>query len=128
VASQGQAPPQYPDLDDEDDWAEALLPELARVAPVELAPLLDLQAAVAAAPTVRRLQALVDWLGEGRKLTAAGNLTLADGKELAHLLGLVGPDRPAGLRVRSAQDIAWSCATGPPPPCPCWTRRCRSPT
>ena len=40
VASQGQAPPQYPDLDDEEDWDEALLPELAppRFAPVELAP------------------------------------------------------------------------------------------
>ena len=108
VASQGQAPPQYPDVDDEDDWDEALLPELdpPRFAPVELAPLPELQAAAAAAPTVRRLRALVAWLGEGRKLTAAGNLTLADGKELARLLGLVDPDRLAGLRVRSAQDIA----------------------
>ena len=74
--------------------------------PVELAPLPRLQAAAAAAPTVRRLQALVEWLGEGRKLTAAGNLTPADGKELARLLGLEDPDRLAGLRVRSAQDIA----------------------
>jgi Plasmid pRiA4b ORF-3-like protein len=108
VASKGQAPPQYPDLDDEDDWDEALLPEHdpPRFAPVELAPLPELQAAAAAAPTVRRLRALVAWLGEGRKLTAAGNLTLADGKELARLLGLVDPDRLAGLRVRSAQDIA----------------------
>jgi hypothetical protein len=48
----------------------------------------------------------VEWLGEGRKLTAAGNLTLADAKELAGLLGLEDPDRLAGLRVRSAQDIA----------------------
>jgi Plasmid pRiA4b ORF-3-like protein len=108
VASQGQAPPQYPDVDDEDDWDEAQLPELdpPRFAPVELAPLLELQAAAAAAATVRRLRALVEWLGEGRKLTAAGNLTLADGKELARLLGLEDPDRLAGLRVRSAQDIA----------------------
>jgi hypothetical protein len=108
VASQGQAPPQYPDVDDEDDWDEALVPELGppRFAPVELAPLPQLQAAAAAAPTVRRLRALLEWLGEGRKLTAAGNLTLADGKELARLLGLVDPDRLAGLRVRSAQDIA----------------------
>jgi hypothetical protein len=108
VASQGQAPPQYPDVDDEDDWDEALVPELGppRFAPVELAPLPDLQAAAAAAPTVRRLRALVEWLGEGRKLTAAGNLTLADGKELARLLGLADPDRLAGPRVRSAQDIA----------------------
>jgi hypothetical protein len=105
VASQGQAPPQYPDLEDEDDWDEA---ELAppQFPPVELAPLPELQAAAGAAPTVRRLQALIEWLGEGRKLTAAGHLTLADGKELARELGLVDPDRLADLRVRSAQDIA----------------------
>jgi hypothetical protein len=108
VASQGQAPPQYPDLDEEDDWDEASPTGLAppRFAPVELAPLPDLQAAAATAPTVRRLRALVDWLGEGRRLTVAGNLTLADGKELAARLGLVDPDRLADLRVRSAQDIA----------------------
>jgi Plasmid pRiA4b ORF-3-like protein len=108
VASQGQAPPQYPDLDDEEGWDEAPLPELApaQFSPVELAPLPELQAAAAAAPTVRRLRALVEWLGEGRRLTAAGNLTLADGQELARLLGLVDPDRPDALRVRSAQDIA----------------------
>jgi hypothetical protein len=108
VASQGQAPPQYPDLDDEDDWDEPLLHELARprFAPVELGPLPELQAAAAAAPTIRRLRALVEWLGQGRKLTPAGNLTLADGKELARELGLADPDRLAGLRVRSAQDIA----------------------
>ena len=76
-----------------------------RFAPVELAPLPELQAAAAAAPTVRRLRALVEWLGEGRRLTAAGNLTLADGKELARLLGLVDPDRLAGPGVRSARDI-----------------------
>jgi Plasmid pRiA4b ORF-3-like protein len=119
VASQGQAPPQYPELDHEDDWdeettkdfllpADALLPELAapEFPPVELAPPPELHAAAAAAPTVRRLRALVEWLGEGRKLTAAGNLTVADGKELARLLGLVDPDRLAGMRVRSSQDIA----------------------
>jgi hypothetical protein len=104
VAGQGEAPPQYPDLDDEDDGDEdeTLLPQFA---PVELAPLPQLRAAAAAAPTVRRLRALVEWLGEGRKLTGTGNLTLADGKELARLLGLADPDRLAGLRVRSAQDI-----------------------
>jgi hypothetical protein len=104
VAGQGEAPPQYPDLDDEDDrdGDETLFPQFA---PVELAPLPQLQAAAAAAPTVRRLRALVEWLGEGRKLTGAGNLTLADGKELARLLGLADPDQPAGPRVRSAQDI-----------------------
>jgi hypothetical protein len=165
VASQGQAPPQYPDLDDEDDRDGALLPELGppRFAPVEVAPPPVLRAAAASAPTVQRLRALVDWLGEGHKLTAAGNLRLADGEELARLLGLVDPDRLADLRVRSARDIAglellvgwakqlrlvrvhegssyrssstgafwtirWSCSIRPPPSCPCWTRRCRSPT
>jgi hypothetical protein len=108
VASQGQAPPQYPDLDDEDEWDGAPPSEVAppRFPPVELAPLPELRAMAAAAPTVRRLRALVEWLGEGRKLTAAGNLTPADGKELARLLGLVDPDRLGGLRVRSARDIA----------------------
>jgi Plasmid pRiA4b ORF-3-like protein len=87
---------------------EVSLPELAapELPPVELAPLEELQAAAAAAPTLRRLRALVEWLGEGRKLTAAGNLTLADGRELAGLLGLVDPDRLAGMRVRSSRDIA----------------------
>jgi Plasmid pRiA4b ORF-3-like protein len=103
VASQGQAPRQYPDVDDENGWDGS---QHSQFAPVELAPLPQLQAAAAAAPTVRRLRALVEWLGEGRKLTAAGNLTLADGKELARLLGLADPDQLAGLRVRSAQDIA----------------------
>jgi hypothetical protein len=110
VAGQGEAPPQYPDLDDEDDrdGDETLFPQFA---PVELAPLPQLQAAAAAAPTVRRLRALVEWLGEGRKLTGAGNLTLADGKELARLLGLADPDQPAGPRVRSAQDITGLAAS-----------------
>jgi Plasmid pRiA4b ORF-3-like protein len=103
LASQGEAPPQYPDLDDEDDWDEDLL---SQVPPVELAPLPQLRAAAAAAPTVRRLRALVEWLGAGRRLTAAGNLTLADEKELTRLLGLADPDRLAGLHARSAQDIA----------------------
>jgi hypothetical protein len=76
-----------------------------RFAPVKLAPLPELQAAAAAAPTVRRLRTLVEWLGEGRRLTAVGNLTPADGKELARLLGLVDHDRLAEPRPRSAKDI-----------------------
>jgi hypothetical protein len=103
VASRGQAPPQYPEVDDEDDWDDDAPPQ---VDPVEVAPLPELQVAAAAAPTILRLRALVEWLGEGRTLTTAGNLTLADGKELARLLGLAEPDRLAGLRLRSAQDIA----------------------
>ena len=107
VASQGTAPPQYPDLDEEGGWDEDPSSELApaRFTAVELAPLRELQVAAAAAPTVRRLRALVGWLGEGRRLTSAGNLTLADGKELARLLGLVDPGRLAELHANSAQDI-----------------------
>jgi hypothetical protein len=101
-------PPQYPDLDDEDDWDEDLLSQFP---PVELAPLPQLQAAAAAAPTVRRLRALVEWLGAGRKLTAAGNLTLTDGKELARLLGLADPDRLAGPRAERTGH-RWPGASG----------------
>jgi hypothetical protein len=73
--------------------------------PVELPPLEALQEAAAAAPAVRRLRALVEWVGGGRRLTAGGNLTVADGKELAGLLGLVDPEQLPGLRVRSSQEI-----------------------
>jgi Plasmid pRiA4b ORF-3-like protein len=87
---------------------EVRLPELAapELPPIELAPLEELQTAAAAAPTLQRLRALVEWLGEGRKLTAAGNLAVADGKELAGLTGLVDPGRLASMRVRSSRDIA----------------------
>jgi Plasmid pRiA4b ORF-3-like protein len=72
---------------------------------VELPTLEALQEAAATAPAVRRLRALVEWVGDGRKLTAGGNLTVADGRELAGLLGLVDPDHLPGLRVRSSQEI-----------------------
>jgi Plasmid pRiA4b ORF-3-like protein len=87
---------------------EVRLPELEppEFPPVELLPREELRAAAAAAPTVRRLRALVEWVGEGRKLTPSGNLTVADGKELAGRLGLVDADRLASVRVRSSQDIA----------------------
>jgi hypothetical protein len=73
--------------------------------PVEIPRLGELQEAAAAAPTVRRLRALVEWVGEGRKLTPSGNLTVVDGKQLAGLLGLVDPGQLPGLRVRSSQEI-----------------------
>jgi hypothetical protein len=87
---------------------EVRLPELEppEFPPVELPPVEQLQEAAATAPTVRRLRALVEWAGEGRRLTPAGNLTVADGKELAGLLGLADPDRLAGIRLRSSQQIA----------------------
>jgi hypothetical protein len=73
--------------------------------PVELLPLEELQRAAATAPTIRLLVTLVEWIGEGRKLTPSGNLTVADGKQLAGLLGLVDPDQLPDLRVRSSQEI-----------------------
>jgi len=87
---------------------EVRLPELEppEFPPVELPPPEALQEAATTAPTVRRLRALAEWVGEGRKLTPNGNLTVADGKELAGLLGLADPDRLAGIRVRSSQQIA----------------------
>jgi hypothetical protein len=111
VASHGKAPPQYPDPDEEGDWDEDLPSALAppRFAAVELAPLPALQQAAAAAPTVVRLRALVQWLGEGRRVTSAGSLTtLADGKELACLLRLVDPDQLADPDARRAEEIAGS--------------------
>lgn len=53
----------------------------------------------AAAPATVRLATLVAWVGEGRRLTGAGNLGLRDARQLA---GLLAPDVPAevvaGLR------------------------------
>src|SRR6266536_1635562 len=126
VASHGEAPPQYPDLEDEeddgedwsdeDDWddedeegLEAWVPGLAleppSFPPVELASPEDLEAAAAAAPTVRRLRLLAEWTGKGRKFDAVGGLAAGDREDLAGLLGLA--DR-AGVE----QVVAWGRQTG----------------
>jgi hypothetical protein len=73
--------------------------------PVELPTVAELQEAAASVPILRGLRTLVEWVGEGRKLTAGGNLTVADGKEAAGLLGLVDPDQLPNLRVRSSREI-----------------------
>jgi hypothetical protein len=73
--------------------------------PVELPAMEELQEAAAGVKTLGRLRAIVEWVGEGRKLTAGGNLTVADGKELAGRLGLVEPDELPDLRVRSSREI-----------------------
>lgn len=67
----------------------------------------DRQLAAAAARTqlMRWLRGFVEFVGEGRRLTRAGNLTVADGVALAEALGtddLVGRDP---LIVRSATDL-----------------------
>jgi hypothetical protein len=73
--------------------------------PVELPTVAELREAAAGVKILRGLRTLVEWVGEGRKLTAGGNLTVADGKELAGLLGMVDPDQLPDLRVRSSREI-----------------------
>lgn len=77
-----------------------------RFPPMATPPLDQLQAAAAAAPVVRQLRRLAEWVGEGRKLTAKGNLTVADGKDLAAHLGLADPAAIMAARVGSSQDLA----------------------
>ncbi|MEX2620386.1 MAG: hypothetical protein WD250_09205 [Egibacteraceae bacterium] len=71
-----------------------------------------------AAPATVRLATLVAWVGDGRRLTAAGNLRLHDARQLAGLLALDVPAEVlAGLR--SAADLIpvelafrWALAAG----------------
>ncbi|MEU6412183.1 hypothetical protein [Microbispora sp. NPDC046933] len=70
--------------------------------PLALPPARELAEAAARSDTVRRLTALADWVGpEGKTLTEAGHLRLADARELAELLGTGEQD----LKVRSAADL-----------------------
>ncbi|GAA2216057.1 hypothetical protein GCM10009850_115260 [Nonomuraea monospora] len=70
--------------------------------PISLPPASELTEAAARSKTVQRLITLADWAGkDGRALTAAGNLRVADALEVSALLG-TGED---GLRVRSATDL-----------------------
>ncbi|MEV0614765.1 hypothetical protein AB0I81_15655 [Nonomuraea sp. NPDC050404] len=70
--------------------------------PVRLPSASELTAAAASSRTVQRLITLADWVGkDGRALTGAGNLRVADAVEVSALLG-TGEDR---LRVRSATDL-----------------------
>ncbi len=72
----------------------------------------ELSEAAARTTVVRRLTALVDWVGaDGRPLTAAGNLRLADARALAELLGTGEQDMrtrsSAGMR-RVGLLVAWA--------------------
>ncbi|QYC45174.1 hypothetical protein Nocox_38120 [Nonomuraea coxensis DSM 45129] len=70
--------------------------------PVSLPPASELTEAAGRSRTVQRLITLADWLGkDGRALTDAGNLRVADALEVSALLG-TGEDQ---LRVRSAADL-----------------------
>jgi Plasmid pRiA4b ORF-3-like protein len=79
--------------------------DFARFPPVLTPPLDDLKAAAADARAVRQLRRLAGWVGQGRKLTAKGNLTVADGKELASLLGLADQAAIMAARVGSSRDL-----------------------
>jgi hypothetical protein len=83
----------------------------------------DLAAIAASAPALQQVTALTRWVGEGRKLTQTGQLTVADAR---HLVGLLDTgdeiDPVIGERVfrtRSSADlpvlaivVAWAKAAG----------------
>ncbi|MEU0564734.1 hypothetical protein ABZ297_04940 [Nonomuraea sp. NPDC005983] len=70
--------------------------------PLVLPPAAELAEAAAGSEIVRRLTALTGWVGpDGRPLTAAGNLRLADARDLAGLLGTGEQD----LKVRSSAEL-----------------------
>jgi hypothetical protein len=77
--------------------------------PVRLVPLAELAAAADAAPAVERLRRFTSWVGEGRKLTQKGRLTLADAKALVELLGTADEVDPMigdeVFRTRSSAEL-----------------------
>jgi hypothetical protein len=77
--------------------------------PVRLAPEAELAAAADAAPAIQRLRRFTAWVGQGRKLTQKGRLTLADGKALVDLLATGdGVDPLIGdttFRTRSSAEL-----------------------
>lgn len=75
-------------------------PDLDPAPPIVLPPDEELAALAAATPLLSRLRTVADFHREGRKLTSGGNPTVADGRELARLLGT--PDALAAATVRSA--------------------------
>ncbi|MHB8438981.1 MAG: hypothetical protein ACYDD4_07445 [Acidimicrobiales bacterium] len=60
---------------------------LGRMPPVVLAPAAELQAAAEASALFQHVRGLVTFVGDGRKLTDRGNLTLADARQLVDVLG-----------------------------------------
>lgn len=63
-------------------WPERAVVQL----PVSLPPESELAAVAEHTPIVVRLRALVGWVGDGRALTATGNIKLGDARELVALL------------------------------------------
>lgn len=75
--------------------------------PVELAPIDELEAAARASLGLQRLITFTRHFERPRKLTSQGNLTLADGRALLPLLGMVGEE---GSVIRSLHDRMRSTA------------------
>jgi hypothetical protein len=88
-----------------DDWEPIYLPPRPPV-DEELA-----RDSAAESPLLNKILALADYMGEGRPLTATGNLKLADARDLVELLDT--PDHPdyeiggKQHRVRSAVQLFW---------------------
>ena len=80
--------------------------------PVRLPSHPDLLAAAAASVGVQRMRMFIAWLGAGRPLTAAGELTLTDGKHLAAALDVdqsrIGLARGSGDLPTVALLVRWA--------------------
>ncbi|UNX55954.1 hypothetical protein MF406_06945 [Georgenia sp. TF02-10] len=61
-----------------------------------------------AAPLWGRARALLDWLGEGRPVTASGALRRAETAAVIGLLGLPGPSRPASMWDSAPLALLWA--------------------
>jgi hypothetical protein len=83
----------------------------------------DLAAAAASAPALRQVTALTRWVGDGRKLTQTGQLTMADARHLVDLLDTGDKIDPVigerVFRTRSSAElpvlaivVAWAKAAG----------------
>src|SRR6266511_1093189 len=84
----------------------ALAEEAPAFPPVVLAQLDELRAAAAAAPALGRLRGLSEWVGEGRKLTAKGNLTARDRTDLAARLGSAVTAAVTAMLAGGTRDLA----------------------
>jgi hypothetical protein len=86
-------------------WAQ--LTEGVELSPTTALPPEELTALAQATPLAERIQVICEFVGAGRKLTAKGNLTVADARSLGELLGDPALTRAAahGWSVRSADDL-----------------------
>src|SRR3954469_8996110 len=87
----------------------------------------DLAAGAASAPALRQVTAFTRWVGEGRKLTQTGQLTMADARHLVSFLHTGDQIDPVigerVFRTRSSAElpvlaivVAWAKAAGLVPP------------